>query len=161
MRGCVHYSCGGFSLPCLFRKVKRPYRGVFRDPKMPKDDDLEMLKRRKLLELQRRMLRETQKPEEPPPPPKEPTTDEVFSQWFVGRSWEILRTARAQFPQVMPKVEDALVNALKSGRIKQKIDGGSLFQFLRQIGVPVRLQTTIKYSDHGELKSIGQVLKEK
>ena len=45
---------------------------------MPKDDDLEMLKRRKLLELQRRMLRETQKPEEPPPPPKEPKTDEVF-----------------------------------------------------------------------------------
>jgi DNA-binding TFAR19-related protein (PDSD5 family) len=145
----------------LFRKVKRLYSGVFRDSKMPKDDDLEMLKRRKLLELQRRMLRETKKPEELPPPPKEPTTDEVFSQWFVGRSWEILRTARVQFPQVMPKVEDALVNALKSGRIKQKIDGGSLFQFLRQIGVPVRLQTTIKYSEHGELKSIGQVLKEK
>ena len=53
-------------MPCLFRKVKRLYSGVFRDPKMPKDDDLEMLKRRKLLELQRRMLRETQKPEELP-----------------------------------------------------------------------------------------------
>ena len=125
-----------------------------------RDEDLERLKRRRMLELQKRMLRESQKPEEPPKP-EEPTPDEVFNTWLVGRAWEILRVARAQFPQVMPQVEEALLEALKAGRVKQKIDGESLFQFLRQIGVPVRLQTSIRYKDHGELKTIGQLMKER
>jgi len=125
-----------------------------------RDEDLERLKRRRMLELQKRMLRESQKPEEPPKP-EEPTPDEVFNTWLVGRAWEILKAARAQFPKVMPQVEGALLEALKAGRVKQKIDGESLFQFLRQIGVPVRLQTSIRYKDHGELKTIGQLMKER
>lgn len=125
-----------------------------------RDDKLERLKRRKMLELQRKMLTQRQKPEEPPEP-EEPTPDEVFNTWLVGRAWEVLKAARAQFPQVMPQVEGALLEALKAGRVKQNIDGESLFQFLRQIGVPVRLQTSIRYKDHGELKTIGQLMKEK
>ena len=39
--------------------------------------------------------------------------------------------------------------------------GESLFQFFRQIGIQVRMNTTIRYKDHGELKSISQRLKEK
>ena len=144
-----------------FRKVKRGPGGVFRDPGMAsRDNELERLKRRKMLELQRKILTQRQKPEEPPKP-EEPTPDEVFNTWLVGRAWEILRVARAQFPQVMPQVEEALLEALKAGRVKQKIDGESLFQFLRQIGVPVRLQTSIRYKDHGELKTIGQLMKER
>jgi DNA-binding TFAR19-related protein (PDSD5 family) len=125
-----------------------------------RDDKLERLKRRKMLELQKRMLTQRQKPEEPPKL-EEPTPDDVFNTWLVGRAWEVLRAARAQFPQVMPQVEGALLEALKAGRVKQNIDGESLFQFLRQIGVPVRLQTSIRYKDHGELKTIGQLMKEK
>ncbi|UCD44099.1 MAG: hypothetical protein JSV27_08115 [Candidatus Bathyarchaeota archaeon] len=125
-----------------------------------RDDELERLKRRRMLELQKRMLRESQKPEEPPEP-EGPTPDTVFNAWFEGRAWEVLRAARTQFPKVMPQVEGALLEALKAGRVKQKIDGESLFQFLRQIGVPVRLQTSIRYKDHGELKTIGQLMKER
>jgi hypothetical protein len=68
----------------------------------PVDDELERLKRRRLLELQRRMQKENQAEEEPEP--KEKTTEEVLSGYLVGRAWEVLRAARLQFPQVMPKV---------------------------------------------------------
>ncbi len=125
----------------------------------PVDDELERLKRRRLLELQRRMQREEQAEEEPQP--REKTPDEILSGYLVGRAWEVLRAARAQFPQVMPKVEEAIVEAIRAGRVRERIDGESLFQFLRQLGLPVRLQTSIRYKEHGELKTIGQRLKEK
>jgi len=125
----------------------------------PVDDELERLKRRRLLELRRRMKKENQSDEEPEP--KEKTPEEVLSGYLVGRAWEVLRAARAQFPQVMPKVEEAIVESIKAGRVRERIDGESLFQFLRQLGLPVRLQTSIRYKEHGELKTIGQRLKER
>ena len=124
------------------------------------DDELERLKQRKLLELQRKLLREKRVAEEVPKP-KEQSPDDILSGCLVGRAPEVLVAAKAQFPTVMPKVEEALVEAIKAGKIKEGIDGESLFYFLRQIGLPVRLQTSIRYKEHGELKTISQRLKEK
>lgn len=125
------------------------------------DDELEKLKRRRMLELQRRLHRSESKQEAEPEKPKEPTTDEVLGRFLVGRAWEVLGAARAQYPKVMPQVEEALIEAFKTGKIKETIDGGMLLQFLRQVGLPVRVQTSIRYKDHGELKTIGQRIKEK
>jgi len=124
------------------------------------DEELERLKRRRLLELQRRLLADKQGPKREEEK-REPSRDDVLNGCFVGRAWEVLRAARAQFPTVMPKVEEALAEAIRAGRVEQGIDGESLFQFLRQIGLPVRLQTSIRYKEHGELKTIGQRLREK
>jgi DNA-binding TFAR19-related protein (PDSD5 family) len=125
------------------------------------DDELEKLKRRRMLELQRRLHRSENKPEAEAEKPKEPTPDEVLGRFLVGRAWEVLGAARAQYPKVMPQVEEALIEAFKAGKIKESIDGGMLLQFLRQVGLPVRVQTSIRYKDHGELKTIGQRIKEK
>jgi len=124
---------------------------------MPVEDELEKLKRQKLLELKRRLLKEKR---EPPEKPKEPSLREVLDLYFVGRAWEVFNTAKAQFPTVMPEIEKALVEALKAGRIRRRIDGESLYHFLRQIGLPVRLQTTIRFKEHGELKTLEQKIRE-
>ncbi len=123
------------------------------------DDELEKLKRRRMLELQRRLHRSESKPEAEKP--KEPTPEEILGRFLVGRAWEVLGAARAQYPKVMPQVEEALIEAFKAGKIKETIDGGMLLQFLRQVGLSVRVQTSIRYKDHGELKTIGQRIKEK
>jgi programmed cell death protein 5 len=125
------------------------------------DDELERLKRRRMLELQRRLNRSEGKPEAESEKPKEPTPNEILGRFLVGRAWEVLGAARAQFPKVMPQVEEALVEAFKAGKIKETIDGGMLLQFLRQVGLSVRVQTSIMYKDHGELKTIGQRIKDK
>ena len=121
------------------------------------EDELEKLKRKKRQELQRRLMKQKQ---EPPEKPKEPSSKEVLDRYFVGRAWEVFNVARSQFPSVMVQVENALVEAMKAGRIKRRIDGESLYQFLRQIGVPVRLQTTIRFEEHGELKTLEQKIRE-
>ncbi|TRO48885.1 hypothetical protein E2P65_02075 [Candidatus Bathyarchaeota archaeon] len=125
------------------------------------DDELERLKRRRMRELQRQLHESEGKPQAEQDKPNEPTRDEVLGMFLVGRAWEVMGAARAQFPKVMPQVEEALVEAFKGGKIKENIDGGMLLQFLRQVGLPVRVQTSIRYKDHGELKTIGQRIREK
>ena len=124
------------------------------------DDELERLKRRRMRELQRQLQRSETKLEAESEKPKEPTKEETLGRFLVGRAWEVLGAARAQFPKVMPQVEEALIEAFKAGKIKESIDGGMLLQFLRQVGLPVRVQTSIRYKDHGELKTIGQRIRD-
>ena len=121
------------------------------------DEELERIKRRRMLELQRRMLREEKVEEEP----AEPTPREILDGMFSGRAWEVYETAKIQYPTVMPQVEQALVEGIRTGKILDRIDGESLFVFLRQLGLNVRLNTSIRYKEHGELKTIGQRIKEK
>ena len=124
------------------------------------DEKLDRIKRRRMLELQRRMLQE-EKAEEEPEKPAEPTPREILDGMFSGRAWEVYETAIIQYPAVMPQVEQALVEGIKSGKIRDRIDGESLFVFLRQLGLNVRLNTKIRYKEHGELKTIGQRIKER
>ena len=126
------------------------------------DDELERLKRRKMQEMQRRMTSHeaTQAAQAAvKDKPKEPSTDKILDSIFGDRAWEVWKAAREQFPSVIPKVEQALVDAVKQGKIVQKIDGGGLAMFLRQIGLPLRLNTQIRFAEHGELKTLEQKLK--
>lgn len=122
------------------------------------DEELEMLKRRKLIELKKLMA--TKKKPEETVKAKEPSSREVLNNYFHGRAWEVYNAASSQFPKIMLKVERILVEAIKEGKIKERVDGKSLYLFLRKLGLPVRLQTTIRYEEHGELKTISQKIKE-
>lgn len=128
------------------------------------DDELERLKRRKMQELQRRAA--SLKAEEAakaalPAAPKAPTNEEILGSHFGDRAWEIWNTAKAQYPSVLPQVEAALVQAIRDGKIREKIDGAALAQFFRAVGLPLSLNTSIRYAEHGELKSIGDKIKSK
>lgn len=124
---------------------------------MSTDDELERLKRKKLLEMQRRMS-QTQ-PQQMTTQPKEPTNTEILNKFFIDRAWEVWNSAREQYPKVLPRVEQALIKAIKDGKIVEKIDGASLMNFLREIGINVRLNTQIRFAEHGELKTLQQKLK--
>jgi DNA-binding TFAR19-related protein (PDSD5 family) len=126
------------------------------------DDVLERLKRKKMQELQRRMAAKDAAQAAQAlakEKPQEPSNDKILDTIFGDRAWEVWRIAREQFPQVVPQVEVALVDAVKQGKIREKIDGGGLAMFLRQIGVPLRLNTQIRFAEHGELKTLEQKLK--
>jgi programmed cell death protein 5 len=129
---------------------------------MSGDDELERLKRKKMQEIQRRMA--TQDAVQAAQAlakdkPQESSTDQTLDTIFGDRAWEVWRIAREQFPKVIPQVEQALVDAVKQGKIREKIDGGGLAMFLRQIGLPLRLNTQIRFAEHGELKTLQQKLK--
>ena len=128
------------------------------------DDELERIKQRRLEEMKRQLLlkqMKEQKAAEPEPEkPKPPSNKEVLDSYFGDRAWEVYNAAVYQYPQVMPQVEQILVEGIKSGKIQEIIDGAALMGFFRSIGIPVRLQTKIRISEKGELKTLEQKMKE-
>jgi DNA-binding TFAR19-related protein (PDSD5 family) len=128
------------------------------------DDELERIKQRRLEEMKRLLLLKQlkeQKPAEPEPEkPKEPTNRDILDKYFGDRAWEVYNAAAYQYPQAMPQVEKILVEGMKTGKIKEVIDGAALMGFFRSIGIPVRLQTTIRISEKGELKTLEQKMKD-
>jgi programmed cell death protein 5 len=127
------------------------------------EDELERLKQKRLEELKRKMFLNQLKEKEPesePEPTKEPTNEEILGKYFRNRAWEVWNAAKYQYPQVMPRIEVMLVETIKQGKIRDYIDGANLMGFFRQIGTPVRLDTKIRVSEHGELKTLEQKIKE-
>ena len=78
---------------------------------------------------------------------------------FVGRAYEVFNAARAQFPSQMAKVEHLLVGLALEEKIT-KLDGEQLYALLREIGLRVRLDTTIKVISHGQTKLLSEKFKE-
>ena len=122
------------------------------------DNELERLKQRRLLELQRKLLKKKPVEEEIN---EEPKPKDILSRYFSGRAWEVYNAAVSQFPRVIPKIEKVLIEAIQAGKILDRIDGESLFHFFKQIGLSVRLKTSIRFKEHGELKTLEQKIKEK
>jgi len=126
------------------------------------DEEIERIKQRRLAEMKRMMLLkkiETKKEPEPEKP-REPTNQEILDAMFGNRAWEVYNAAAYQHPQVIRQVEKILVDGIKEGKIADIIDGAALMGFFRQVGLPVRLNTTIRVSEKGELKTLEQKMKE-
>ncbi len=128
------------------------------------DDELERIKQKRLAEMKRKMLlkqiKDQRESEPEPETPREATNQEVLDAMFGNRAWEVYSAAAYQYPQVIGQVEQILVEGIKEGKIADIIDGSALMGFFRQVGLPVRLNTKIRISDHGELKTLEQKMKE-
>ena len=116
------------------------------------DDDLAAIRQKKLREFQRRMGTKTNQAEII-------NSDEVLNKVFKDRAWEIFNTATYQFPDAMRKVKDVLVKLASSGKLTE-VTGEELYVFLRKLGLEVKLNTTISYASHGQLKSLEEKMKE-
>lgn len=129
------------------------------------DDELERIKQRRLEEMKRQLMlkqlkEKEEKAESEPEKPKPPSNYDILDSYFGDRAWEVYNAAVYQYPQVMPQVEQILVEGIKTGKIRDKIDGAALMGFFRAVGIPVRLNTKIRISEKGELKTLEQKMKE-
>jgi DNA-binding TFAR19-related protein (PDSD5 family) len=116
------------------------------------DRELEAIKQKRLQELQKRMSFQEQKNE---PSDANATLNGIFE----GRAWEVFNAARAQFPREMAKVEHLLVRLALEEKIT-KVDGEQLYALLREIGLRVRLNTTITVISHGKTNLLSEKFKE-
>jgi len=130
------------------------------------DSELERIKKKRLEEMKRRLLiKQLKEQSETTTEPekehqKKPTNAEILDQHFGERAWEVYNAAAYQYPQVMPQIEQILIEGIKTGKIQDTIDGADLMGFFRAIGLPIRLQTKIRISDKGKLKTLEQKMKE-
>ena len=132
---------------------------------MSEDHDLELLRRRKLLEMQKRLLKEKalelKKAEGKEQNEKKPrNTEEILTSFFIGRALEVWTAAKQQYPSVALEVAKALATIIESGKLKEMITGEQLYWLFQQIGLPIRLETKIRIFESGELKTIAEKLKE-
>ena len=133
---------------------------------MSNDSHLDLLKRKRLLEMRRHLLEQqarekakvkqgTSKEQEEPVDP-----ETILKNIFIGRGWEVWEAARRQYPKTSEEVGKAIVTAHQSGRLREKISGEQLFWLFQRIGLRIRLETHIRILESGEVKSIAQKLKE-
>jgi len=120
------------------------------------DRELEAIRQKKLMELKRLLQkREKEKSEGERVDPKK-----ILDKFFIGRAWEVLNAAKAQYPQVARYVENTLVRLIIEGKIRNKISGEELYGLFRRLGIRVRLKTHIKILEHGKLKSLEDKIRE-
>ena len=121
------------------------------------DSDLEAIKRRKIIEFERRRAAmEQQKPA-----PKTQTVDDLtfIRSKLMGRGNEVLDAAMAQYPQATMEVAKYIVNLYKTGQLTDNIPGEDLFEVLHTLGMRVHLDTTITYVKDGKRVPLSQKFK--
>ena len=116
------------------------------------DAELRAIRQKKLRELQERLACEQEKT-------GKTDVNEVLNGIFKDRAWEVFNTASHQFPNVMVRVKKGLVKLALSGKLRE-VTGEQLYLFLRNLGLRVRLNTKIRFVDHGELKSLSVKMRE-
>ena len=111
------------------------------------DRELEAIKQRKFRELQKGIAAREQKREEP-------DVSKILNSVFKGRAWEVFNAAKSQFPVAMAEIESLLVRMALQRKITE-IQGEQLYVLLREIGLRVKLNTTIKVESHGKTKLLS------
>ena len=119
------------------------------------EGELESLRRRKLLEMRRRLLAQKPRAEG-----EKPDTQKVLDRFLVGRAWEVLEAARLQYPEAARRVEEALIQLISAGRIRERITGEELYGLFQSLGLRVRLKTRIQVLEHGTLRSLAEKMRE-
>jgi DNA-binding TFAR19-related protein (PDSD5 family) len=128
------------------------------------DKELELLKAKRLLEMQKNISLQ-QKQEELKAAKQDTKTNapgpkEILIKQLGYRGLEVLQNAESQFPEETKMVVDKLADLIQSGEVTETIDGGKLLTLFRSLGIRVRMATTIKIEQDGKLVSWSDKLKE-
>ncbi len=125
------------------------------------DKELELLKAKRLLEMQKNISQKQRlegiKSTDSKAPPVSPR--DIVVKQLGYRGLEVLENAEAQFPEETRLVIAKLAELIQSGEVAEIIDGGKLLTLFRSIGIRVRVQTTIKVEEEGKLVSWSDKLK--
>ena len=117
------------------------------------DKELETIRQKRLKELQKQILLKEKKIE------AKIDTQAVLDKLFKDRALEVFNASASQFPKETNKIKKLLVKLALDGKISE-ITGEQLFGLLRQVGLPVKLNTSINYYGKGKIKSLSEKFKE-
>ena len=124
------------------------------------DKELELLKAKRMLEMQKNISQRQRIDEKPPQPPTQKTSPRDLVLKQLGyRGDEVLQNAESQFPNETKVVIEKLAELIQGGEITEIIDGGKLLTLFRSVGIHVRIQTTINVEQDGKMVSWSDKLK--
>lgn len=119
------------------------------------NEDIELIKRRMLLEMQRRALQQTT-------PKQEKRVDylAVFIENLTDDGREMFERAAEQYGDAAKRIGERLGMLIHAGRIKRRLNAEAVFWIFYEMNMPIRLETRIVYKKGGEVKSISEMLRE-
>ena len=127
------------------------------------DKDLEMLKAKRLAEMQKNISSQ-QKQEDSHTSQKdqkknEPTPRETVVQKLGYRGLEVLSNAEYQFPKETQIVILKLAELISSGSVTETLEGGQLLALFRGVGINVRMKNKINIEKDGKFVSLSDKLR--
>jgi DNA-binding TFAR19-related protein (PDSD5 family) len=125
------------------------------------DKELEMLKAKRLAEMQKNLSKLNQSEENSNQESKQQTPslrDHVVNN-LGYRGMEVLQNAEYQFPNESKIVIEKLGELISSGDINETLDGGKLLVLFRSVGLNIRMENKINVEKDGEFISIADKFK--
>ncbi len=124
------------------------------------DKELELLKAKRMLEMQKNISQRQRIDEKPQQPPTQKVSPrDIVLKQLGYRGEEVLQNAESQFPNETKVVIEKLAELIQGGEITEIIDGGKLLTLFRSVGIHVRIQTTINVEQDGKMVSWSDKLK--
>jgi len=124
------------------------------------DKELEMLKAKRLAEMQKNLAvqdyKENQEKESNHNNEKKITAREQIIKKLGYRGLEVLNNAESQFPNETKIIVDKLAELIISGEIDEILDGGKLLTLFRSVGIRVRMENKINVEKDGKFVSISE-----
>lgn len=124
------------------------------------DKELEMLKAKRLAEMQKNLAvqdyKENQEKESNHNNEKKITPREQIIKKLGYRGLEVLNNAESQFPNETKIIVDKLAELIISGEIDEILDGGELLTLFRSVGIRVRMENKINVEKDGKFVSISE-----
>ncbi|HVP24023.1 MAG TPA: DNA-binding protein [Conexivisphaerales archaeon] len=123
-----------------------------------RDPDVDIIMKKKLLELQRRAALNAKPKPEPKAQPKDPRA--VVLAMLYDRGDEVLEAAETQYPEETKMIVEKVADLIEKGKLQEKISGGALLWLFRQVGMRVHIETTIRIQQDGKMVSVADKLKQ-
>ncbi|MCD6510337.1 MAG: hypothetical protein J7L11_08140 [Thermoprotei archaeon] len=117
------------------------------------DEEIEFIMRRKFLELQKKLLKSLTTREEEDP-------EKIVRRNLTKKAREVLDAALSQYPRITRRIIVALAQAIKRGEVETPIDAVTLYNTFKYLGIPVRLETKIRFYEKGRHIDLREKLKE-
>jgi DNA-binding TFAR19-related protein (PDSD5 family) len=126
-------------------------------------DDLEAIKARKMLEMQRRLAAAQRQPNKDQGKVKDTGVDDLafVRSLLMERGEDVLDAALSQYPKQAQEVVHQIAILYRSGKLKDKIPGEELIALFHDLGMRVHLETTISYIKDGKRVPLSDKFKEK
>ena len=125
------------------------------------DKEFEMLKAKRLAEMQKNLSMQNESKEDTNTEnekPKLSSRDYVVNS-LGYRGMEVLQNAEYQFPNEAKIVIEKLGELISSGDINETLDGGKLLVLFRSVGLNIRMENKINVEQDGKFVSIADKFK--
>ena len=125
------------------------------------DKELEILKAKRLAEMQKNLSMQDKLDEnksEENEKPKLSLRDYVVNS-LGYRGMEVLQNAEYQFPNESKIIIEKLGELISSGDINETLDGGKLLVLFRSVGLSIRMENKINVEKDGKFISIADKFK--